>query len=261
MCDAIAYAHHRRVLHRDLQPDHVRVGDFGDVQVLGWRYAKPLAPVQRRDSDIGSGRRSEEEREIEVDAVVSDRRQFGADITMDGEIVGTLGYMCPEQARGDAKHAKEAADIYGIGAILYHVLTGRAPVLGTHPLKIRNAIAAGDITAPTEIEPEVPAELEAICLKAIALDPYDRYRTVHELKADLECWYRGERVAVATYSRLARLQFWARQNPMLAAITIAVWMLAVVGVLFTVVLLKQAELDAAHDQLDQQLIDAPEPSS
>jgi len=129
VCDAVAFAHAQGVVHRDLKPENVMVGPFGEVLVLDWGVAKILADPARNDGD--------------------------------GAVLGTPGYMSPEQARGETGRIDERADVYALGAVL------------------------GFLLAP-EGESGAPRALEAICAKALAPRPEDRYGSVSELAAEVE---------------------------------------------------------------------------
>jgi serine/threonine protein kinase len=178
ICEAIAFAHAQRVIHRDLKPENIMVGAFGEVLVMDWGVAKLLDDGLDGDplSAAGSCRRSNGE--------------TAGSATAHGTIVGTPGYMAPEQARGEMHRLDERTDIYALGGILYFLLTANCP----RP--------APDSPVPNgkKVEPlrrycrSIPRSLEAICLKALAADPDGRYPTVQAFADDIARFLAEERV-------------------------------------------------------------------
>lgn len=163
ICDAVAFAHAHGVVHRDLKPQNVMVGEFGEVLVMDWGLAKVLAEPQR----VAPG--------TDLPATVS------TPVTGDtaaGTVMGTPGYMAPEQARGEVTSIDERTDVFALGAILYFLIAARPP----------EALAADGETAiesPRVHAATAPRSLEAICLKAMAPDPRQRYPSVVELRDDV----------------------------------------------------------------------------
>jgi serine/threonine protein kinase len=201
ICEPVAFAHAHGVIHRDLKPENVMVGRFGEVLVMDWGVARHRE--ERRRAGHESGGRS---------ALPADP---DPSITAEGTVLGTPAYMAPEQGRGDVEQVDARADVYALGAILYFMLTGRPP--GRRPASPdastrtwpRGARPLG-LAPPREITPDVPRPLEAVCLKALAEDPADRYGGVPDLAADLARFLEGEPVSAfpeglaRRASRLAR---------------------------------------------------------
>ena len=188
LCQAVAYAHTRGVLHRDLKPQNVMVGAFGETVVLDWGLAKDrLATEQPHDSyGEGSG--------------------LGPGATVQGHVVGTPAYMSPEQARGDLEDVDERSDVWGLGAVLFEVLTGRPPYVGDTARKVLAQVTSGPPGSPREIAPGVPVELASIALKAMAGSPTERYAEALSLAADLQAWRAGRVVSAHSYSPAEQLQ-------------------------------------------------------
>ncbi|MEL7498705.1 MAG: serine/threonine-protein kinase [Planctomycetota bacterium] len=180
VCQGIAYAHSRGVIHRDLKPDNIALDSFGQVIVLDWGLAKITY-----ESEIGI--RLSGEADL-TDAAIAQ--------TMAGEVIGTPLYMAPEQAAGDLDAIDKQTDVYGLGAILFAILTGVAPHESSHinsggDLNVRDilkAIAEEDSPRPRDYRDSVPLELEQICRKAMAFKKYARYESAVALANDVERW-------------------------------------------------------------------------
>jgi eukaryotic-like serine/threonine-protein kinase len=190
VCDALAYAHDRRVLHRDLKPQNILVGEFGEVVVIDWGLAKDLTD-EAPEAPLPAGAAPEP----------------GDSLTLHGEIMGTPAYMPPEQARGDA--VDERADVYALGAILFRTLAGRAPFEGPS----REIIALVQLgRAADQLPDEVPADLAAIVKQAMAPRAADRYPTAKELAADLRRFQEGQIVGVHRYTAWQLVARWVRRH-------------------------------------------------
>jgi PAS domain S-box-containing protein len=168
LCNTMAFAHSRAVIHRDLKGDNVIVGDFGEVLILDWGLAKHLGEVE--PERVADGRES--------DSVLETRQ---------GEQLGTPAYMAPEQARGDIDLLDPRTDVYGLAAILYEILTGRPPFTGTIA-EVFYAVIERPPTPPHELVVDVPPELEQICLRGLAKAMDERWQSAAELGRAVEAW-------------------------------------------------------------------------
>jgi PAS domain S-box-containing protein len=177
-CNTIAYAHSRRVLHRDLKGENVILGDFGEVVVLDWGLAKQLDAAEEADA-AGTHAAAWE--------------PGGADQTLQGDVIGTPAYMAPEQAAGRPDIIDHRTDIYGLGAILYEILTGQPPFTGTNSLEVIIKAARGEPARPRELWSEVPAALESTCLRALARDPANRHASAADLAREVQTWQEVQR--------------------------------------------------------------------
>ena len=187
VCGAVAYAHARGVLHRDIKPANILLGDFGETQLIDWGLAKVGAESTITETPAG-GAKSSSLPPVRLD-------DSGSEPTKYGQAKGTPAYMAPEQATGDLERFGPATDVYGLGATLYHILTGRAAFQGDSREFLADVIR-GVFPRPRQVNPEVAPALEAICLKAMAREPGDRYPTAKDLAADIERWLADEPVAV-----------------------------------------------------------------
>jgi serine/threonine-protein kinase len=197
VCQALAYAHSRGVLHRDLKPHNVALGDFGEVMVLDWGLAKVSAETE----PAGEGRVAQ--------TVVLDTEQ---DATQAGEALGTPQYMAPEQADGRPDLMNVRTDVYGLGAILYHLLTGEPPFDGDQTPRILDRVRHDAPRRPRELAPEAPRPLEAVCLKALAKRREDRYPTAKALADDVQRYLADEPVSAYRDPFTVRLTRWGRRH-------------------------------------------------
>ena len=178
VCNTVAYAHSRGVIHRDLKGQNVVLGDFGEVVVLDWGFPKLVGRLGEPDFPTVAG-----------DPGGSDE----SGLTMQGQMIGTPGYMAPEQASGRLDQIERHTDIYGLGAILYEILTGNPPFMGFHPQEVLLKVQNEQPRRVREIWPDVPSDLENICLRALAKNPRDRFASASELAQEVQGWQDRER--------------------------------------------------------------------
>jgi serine/threonine protein kinase/tetratricopeptide (TPR) repeat protein len=201
VCNAVAYAHSRGVLHRDLKPGNIMLGKYGETLVVDWGLAK--AGVRSQES--GASEQIDEQ-------TLRPSSGSGVAATQMGSAVGTPAFMSPEQAAGQLDRLGPASDIYSLGATLYALLTGQAPFqegeIGDVFQKVRN----GDVRPPRRINSDIPAPLEAVCLKALALQPENRYPSARALANDIEHWLADEPVAAYPEPLPQRARRWARRH-------------------------------------------------
>ncbi len=208
ICHAVAYAHARGVVHRDLKPHNVMLGDFGEVYVMDWGLAKVLKNTGPQPAGDLPNVNVSTSRSGKVDT----SRAPDADLTQDGAVLGTPVYMPPEQASGHVDEIDQRSDIYALGAILYEVLTLSTPVSkeGSY-LDVIMRVMKAEIEPPVQRVRQagffrrrsVPLELSAVAMKALAKRPEHRYQTVEELRRDIERYQEGRSVS-AKYDSLAR---------------------------------------------------------
>jgi serine/threonine protein kinase len=187
MATAMQYAHDKGVLHRDLKPANVLMADGETPKITDFGLAKQIEGAQ------------------------------DAELTQAGSIMGTPSYMSPEQAGGDPDALGPATDQYSLGAILYQLLTGRAPFVAPRAFEVIRQVLADEPVAPRKLSPQVPADLETICLKAMHKDSTRRYASCQELAADLTRFLEGRPILARPVSTQERLVRWCRRNPVIAA--------------------------------------------
>ncbi len=214
VCNAIGYAHSRGVLHRDIKPSNIMLGPFGETLVMDWGVARPLirqgtdALPRDNPTRIGSSRNRP--------------HGGGSSVTATGQAVGTPAYMSPEQAAGRPDLLGPSSDVYSLGATLYVLLTDRSPFSGD-PDEVLRSVRHGGFEPPREIVPGVPRDLDAICLKAMALEPSGRYDSTLALADDIELWLADEPVTACVEPIPARVRRWVkRHQPIVAGVAASV---------------------------------------
>jgi serine/threonine-protein kinase len=235
VCNAIAYAHSRGVLHRDLKPGNVMLGKFGETLVVDWGLAKVVG-------------RSESERPGDDAATLRPASGSGVAATVAGSAIGTPAYMSPEQAAGKLDLLGPATDVYSLGATLFTLLTNRAPVSGSDRAEILRKVQRGDagFATPVASAVRVPPALLAVCKKAMALRPTERYATPLALAGDLEHWLADEPVSAATEPMLVRGRRWLRKHPATVSGLAAAVLVAVAGLTVGAILLGEKNQELSH---------------
>ncbi len=256
VCDAVAFAHHQRIIHRDLQPENVMVGEFGEVLVMDWGLAKHLDDEQHAKSE------AERAQAIEGFNELSDAElAAGAgNLTLEGAVMGSPQYMPPEQAEGRLADIGTHSDIYSLGGILYAILTLRHPVEGKKVEEVLAKVISGIITPPTTYNTmaaptpkpdgevpdarkvtglphcpagKVPASLSAVTMRAMALQPADRYANVAALVADIEAYQGGFATSAEQVGALGQLVLlMKRHRGVTIAAAAALAVIAVLTVVF-----------------------------
>ena len=230
ICQAVAYAHSRKVLHRDLKPGNIMLGKYGETLVVDWGMAKTLGRLEEAvpfDLQFGSDAPL-------VPSSGSDQ-QLSIGFQPGRAALGTLQYMSPEQANGKLAELGPATDIFSLGATLYELLTGQAPI-GAAPSsdgaphkptrsQLEEMAQQAIFPKPRQLLSAVPASLEAICLKAMSRDQCDRYPTAQALAKDIERWLADEPVAVWREPFSIRAQRWMKQHRTTVAVALSVVLL------------------------------------
>lgn len=243
VCETVGFAHAKGVLHRDLKPANIMIGAHGEVWVLDWGLAKA---IKARDASGTLKVRAQE--------ITSVREDLGKDLTLDGLTVGTPEYMCPEQAAGDP--LDEGADIFGLGGVLYAILTGQAPVRGKSVEDTVSNAAHGKFVAVrrTEAGRYLPAPLVAIVEKCLARQRKDRYRSAAGLLRDLRAFAAGEAISALPDTALDRFRRFTRKHRTGVAVAGALsgLVLLILTVASVLVARKERESRAAQEVAQQE---------
>jgi eukaryotic-like serine/threonine-protein kinase len=198
VCNAIDYAHSRGVIHRDVKPSNIIVGKHGETLVVDWGLAKPIGRAE-------PGVKADERTLIPSSAI-------GSPETLPGSALGTPAFMSPEQAAGDLDRLGPRSDVYSLGATLYRILTGRPPFKGDDPSALVLCVQRGEIPPPRSLDPTIDRALEAVCQKAMARQPEDRYASCRALADEIERWMADEPVSVWREPRSRRVRRWTRRH-------------------------------------------------
>jgi eukaryotic-like serine/threonine-protein kinase len=209
ICSTMAYAHSRGILHRDLKPRNVMLGKYDETLVVDWGLAKPFD-------------RDETARSVGEETLMpnSGSGNSGSDTPTVG-VVGTPAYMSPEQGEAEWEIVGPASDIFGLGAILYAILTGRPPYQGRTTREILEKVRRCEYPGPRQIKPGVSRALESVCVKAMAAKPEDRYATAMELATDIRRWLADEPVSAWREPLWIRARRWSRKHRIAVSVVAA----------------------------------------
>ena len=230
--NAVAYAHSRGIIHRDIKPSNILTGDFGETLLIDWGLAKVL----RRPELEGTS-----------------QSVIPGDLTVAGKVMGTLSYMPWEQAAGRHELVDERSDVFALGALIYHLLAGRPPYIGSG-LHVLIQAAEGAPPPVESLEPAAPQELVAICRKAMSRDRDARYANAGDLAEDLSRYLRGLMVGAYRYSLWHLVRRWVRRNRVPAGVSLAALVTLAVTVLMAYINIVH-ERDNANANLAQALIE------
>ena len=232
VCNTIAYAHGRGVLHRDLKPANVMLGDYGETLVVDWGLAKITG---RPDGEPHA-----------EDGTQNPEPRSGTNSTKQGSWLGTPSFMSPEQAAGRIDLLGPASDVYSLGATLYNLLTGKSAFGGTDVSTVLSQVREGTFASPRTLEPRIDRALEAVCLKAMANKPENRYASCRELAADIERWAADEPVSAWREPFGRRLRRWGKRNRTMVTAAAVALFASVVGLAAVLIVQTQAKAELSR---------------
>ena len=203
IAEAIQFAHRQGTLHRDLKPSNILIDAFDQPRVTDFGLAK--------------------------------RIESSAQLTATGSLIGTPSYMSPEQAGANGEKVGPASDVYSLGAVLYELVTGRPPFLGESLIATLNQVLSVEPVSPRLLNPNVPRDLETICLKCLQKEPRQRYRSSEELANELGRFLRGEPIHARPLGKTARFWRWCKRKPVVASLAASAALLLVTVIVVTAV--------------------------
>jgi serine/threonine protein kinase len=216
VAEAVHYAHLKGIIHRDLKPHNIllhRDDALSGASDAGSKTANG-GPAALSGSDLPTPRLTDFGLARAVEAEEG--------LTVSGQVMGTPSYMPPEQASGQLKLIGVRSDVYGLGAVFYFLLTGRPPFQSASPHETVRQVREQAPIAPRRLNPDVPRDLETVCLKCLAKEPSRRYATAAELATELGRFLAGQPVLARPVGALERAWRWCKRNPTVASLTAAV---------------------------------------
>ncbi len=200
VCDTVAFAHSRNIIHRDLKSANIMLGEYGETLLLDWGLAKRI-----HEPDVGATKQSANDASID-----------SLQATRSGSTIGTIAFMSPEQALGNWSEVDFQSDQFSLGAILYQILTGQVPYKGSQSLLLAQR---AEYAPPISVLTTTPSPLNAICCKAMAKAKSDRYASVEAFKKDIEGFLADEPIVALPDNILTASQRWLRKHRTLAQVT------------------------------------------
>ena len=223
VCQTVAFAHQHGVIHRDLKPDNIILGQFGETTVVDWGLARMAKRTADNEGPSTSGANAH------FSPTTPPRFESNGSLTVQGMVMGTAAYMSPEQAQGLNDRLDQRSDVFSLGVILFELLTGRSPFAAkTLPQTIENVVRCNRMDLQKRLQ-HCPRALAWICLRALSPTPEGRYSSANELAHDVESWIAGQPISGLRESWFERFDRWAGQNRSSFRTLIAVFVALVVA--------------------------------
>ena len=220
IAEAIHYAHQRGTLHRDLKPSNVLIDANDQPRITDFGLAKRFVEPEVESQAAGA---------TPVPAVraAASRIDPRLDLTLTGQVLGSPSFMSPEQASGQRSRIGSATDIYSLGAILYHLVTGRPPFLADTLAETLQQVQHTNASSPRLLNPAVARDLDTICMKCLEKEPRPRYATAQDLADELGRFLQGEPIRARPVGHLEKTWRWCRRNPTVSSLTAGIVLLLV----------------------------------
>ena len=261
VCNAMAYAHSRGFIHRDLKGQNIVMGAFGEVMVLDWGLAKQIEPAAGASHACLSSESSEltvAEGSAAGDATIRPAEEPGSsspprprlepevalDRTMKGQVLGTPAYMAPEQAEGRQHQTDVRTDVYGLGAILFEILTGQPPFHAKSTKELLHKVRHESPKPPCQINAQVATPLQAICLKALSKVPGERYDSAADLAQEVQRYLADEPVLAYPEPWVRHVARWARKHRTIVATAAGLLLAATAALSISTVLISRERNEA-----------------
>lgn len=209
VCDAVHYGHQKKIVHRDLKPQNIMVTRDNIAKVMDFGLAKNLSMQSLK-------------------------------LSKTGQFMGTPQYMSPEQA--DGRKLDHRSDIYSLGIILYQILTGRTPYDSDNIINILDQLAYNKPTLPQELNPEVPKDLQMVCMKCLKKNPQDRYASAKLLRDDIHAYLENRPIAISKNKTIKRTKQWMQRNQMIAGVLVTL----ALGILFLIAGMAKEQYEQAQ---------------
>ena len=232
ICNALSFAHNKKVIHRDIKPENIMIGEYGEVLLMDWGLAKIIGT-------------KEEYEELDAEKVSTVRSEDITTNTMEGTTAGTPAFMAPEQALGHVEKLDQTSDIYSLGATFFNALSLERPVKGKSTQDILQNAADGKIQ---DLDENIPPELKAITFKAMAFEQKDRYQSVKEMEHDLNNYLLGYSVSAKQDNTIDVIKKFYKRNKVISIISTSFLTIFIISLIVFIISLKSQRNSAIEQR-------------